>query len=171
MSNSQSLINLLVMQVNNFQKIISSDIFQSSFINEKLEVLDLWFNRVLFSSLINKERDLRERVIKISNVEFRSRSEHNRLMKKLKIKADLFKDLSDTASRQKRVIWSEIKNLHFKRSASASAKVMKHLELSISALIKTSMLTISAAEYISWLNASEIISSHSQRDFVRSSHS
>ena len=104
MNNSQSLINFLFMQMNNFQKIISSDIFQSSFINEKLGVLDLQFNRVLFLSLINKEENLRERAIKISNIKLRSRSEHNRLIKKLKIKADLFKDLSDAVFRQEKMI-------------------------------------------------------------------
>lgn len=147
MNNSQSLINLLSVRVNNFWETIDSEIFQSLFTEKKLRSLNLQINEVLFSSLINKKRDLRERAIKIFNIEFRLRFKHNRLVKKLEMKVDLFKNMTETAFRQKKAIQFKIKNLCVLRTVSASVRDLKCTESDIRALIKTLMLIISAVKY------------------------
>lgn len=147
MDKSQPLANLLASRANEFRETMSSDVFHSPFTDEELRSLDLRANGVLFPTLVNKEGDLRERAIKGSNVGTRSKSEHNRLVKKLEIKANLFKEMSEAATRQEKAIRSEIKTLHATKTATALAKEMERLEPGIEALIKTSMPTIPAAEY------------------------
>ena len=157
---NELLHSLLQTQINDLCKDLFLSIFRSALKDLELKSLDLCSNSDLFSTLINKEEELRKWAIKISalwDLKTSTESAHTAMIRKLILKANTFWALTEAASKQEKIYLTETELLRATNEVTERAEKMQFTDAELSAIIKSAKFIITAEE---WNNLSNSLTDH-----------